>query len=176
MADVAGGVQKAVGVAAEVVGHLAGMKAVKPQQLQRGAGAAQRALKHFALHMVGLGIGQLHRMQGIAGPCHHGQAGVDAVQGMHQPVDLGGIVHRHHHGTGLGHTGGVQQVGLGGIAKIHLETEAAGHVHGVGIVVDDGGLDACGQQHAGHGLAVAAKTGQQHGGGFFGQGIGGAVG
>jgi len=166
------GADEALGVAAELVGHLACVEVVETQQGQHLAAAAHRALEQLALHVVHAGLVQRHGVHCVARTRHQLQVRPLLTRQGHQAVGLVHVVHRHHQHLRVGGAGGGQQVGLRRVAEVHLEAQSACAVHGLGVVIHHGGLDARGQQQARHDLPVAPEARQQHGGAFVRDGIG----
>ena len=89
-----------------------------------------------------------------------------------------GIVHGHHEDARVFGPGNAQQVEAGGVAVEHAVAKGARHLQHVHAVVQHGGGDALGQQHARDDLPVAAEARDDDGrllgfGDFLGLGLGG---
>lgn len=89
-----------------------------------------------------------------------------------------GIVHSHHQDARVFGPGDAQQVQACGVAVEHAVAEGARYLQHVHAVVQHGGGDALGQQHARDDLPVAAEARDDDGrllglGDFLGLGLGG---
>ena len=151
----------------EAHGALPGLVRWVAQQLQHAACAAQAGLKHLALDPHHAPVAQLVPVGHVSGSSHDLQLR-KVLFGQVDDLDrLLHIVHRHHQNFGAGRACGAQQIKPGGIAVKHTEAKGAHGFNHFGVVVQHGGRNALGQQHAANDLPVAAKPGNDDGGGLL---------
>lgn len=119
---------------------------------------ADAAVEVLAVDMRHVHFHQFVGIPAVLGPHHQLEVGEVLVHRLHEEEVGFGIVDGGDQDLGFVCTCGLEQVGTGGIAVVDLEAHAAQQVHPVGVMVENGGMDAVGPEKAPDGAAVVGES------------------
>lgn len=119
---------------------------------------AHAAVEVLAVDMRHIHFHQFVGIPAVLGPHHQLEVGEVLVHRLHEEEVGFGIVDGGNQDLGLVCARGLEQVGTGGIAVVDLEAHPTQQVHPVGIMVEDGGMDAVGPEKAPDGAPVVGES------------------